>query len=42
MGSSNYPAVSGRIGAALLRLIFQEVEEMQGEVLINDKSLNRV
>jgi hypothetical protein len=36
MGSSNYPAVSGRFGAAFLRLIFQEVEEMQGEVLIND------
>jgi hypothetical protein len=30
------PAVSGRFGAAFLRLIFQEVEEMQGEVLIND------
>jgi hypothetical protein len=36
MGSSNSPAVSGRFGAALLRLIFQEVEEMQGEVVIND------
>jgi hypothetical protein len=36
MGSSNSPAVSGRFGAALLRLICQEVEEMQGEVLIND------
>jgi hypothetical protein len=36
MGSSNYPAVSGRFGAAFLRLICQEVEEMQGEVLIND------
>jgi hypothetical protein len=36
MGSSNYPEVSGRFGAAFLRLIFQEVEEMQGEVLIND------
>jgi hypothetical protein len=36
MGSSNYPAVSGRFGAALLCLIFQEVEEMQGEVVIND------
>jgi hypothetical protein len=36
MGSSNSPAVSGRFGAAFLRLIFQEVEEMQGEVLIND------
>jgi hypothetical protein len=35
MGSSNSPAVSGRFGAAFLRLIFQEVEEMQGEVLIN-------
>jgi hypothetical protein len=30
MGSSNSPAVSGRFGAAFLRLIFQEVEEMQG------------
>jgi hypothetical protein len=29
-------AVSGRFGAAFLRLIFQEVEEMQGEVFIND------
>jgi hypothetical protein len=36
MGSSNSPAVSGRFGAAFLRLIFQEVEEMQGEVVIND------
>jgi hypothetical protein len=36
MGSSNYPAVSGRFGAAFLRLIFQEVEEMQTEVVIND------
>jgi hypothetical protein len=36
MGSSNSPAVSGRFWAALLHLIFQEVEEMQGEVLIND------
>jgi hypothetical protein len=36
MGLSNSPAVSGRFGAAFLRLIFQEVEEMQGEVLIND------
>jgi hypothetical protein len=38
MGSSNSPAVSGRFGAAFLRLICQEVEveEMQGEVLIND------
>jgi hypothetical protein len=36
MGSSNSPAVSGRFGAALLRLILQEVEEMQGEVVIND------
>jgi hypothetical protein len=36
MGSSNSPAVSSRFGAAFLRLIFQEVEEMQGEVLIND------
>jgi hypothetical protein len=36
MGSSNSPAVSGRFGAAFLRLICQEVEEMQVEVLIND------
>jgi hypothetical protein len=36
MGSSNYPAVSGRFGAAFLHPIFQEVEEMQGKVLIND------
>jgi hypothetical protein len=36
MASSSYSAVSGRFGAAFLRLIFQEVEEMQGEVLIND------
>jgi hypothetical protein len=36
MGSSNSPAVSGRFGAASLLLVFQEVEEMQGEVLIND------
>jgi hypothetical protein len=36
MGSSNSPAISGRFGAAFLHLIFQEVEEMQGEVLIND------
>jgi hypothetical protein len=36
MGSSNPPAVSGRFGAAFFRLIFQEVEEMQGDVLIND------
>jgi hypothetical protein len=36
MGSSNSPAVSGRFGAAFLYLIFQEVEEMQGEVVIND------
>jgi hypothetical protein len=36
MGSSNSPAVSGRFGAAFLRFIFQEVEEMQGEVVIND------
>jgi hypothetical protein len=36
MVSSNSPGVSGRFGAAFLRLIFQEVEEMQGEVLIND------
>jgi hypothetical protein len=36
MGLSNYLAVSGRFGAAFPRLIFQEVEEMQGEVVIND------
>jgi hypothetical protein len=36
MGSSNSPAVSDRFGEVFLRLIFQEVEEMQGEVLIND------
>jgi hypothetical protein len=36
MSSSNSSAVSGRFGAAFLRLICQEVEEMQGEVLIND------
>jgi hypothetical protein len=36
MGLSNSPAVSGRFVAAFLRLICQEVEEMQGEVLIND------
>jgi hypothetical protein len=36
MGSSNFPAVSGRFGAAFSRLIFQEAEEIQGEVLIND------
>jgi hypothetical protein len=36
MGSSNSPAVSGRFGAAFLRLICQKVEVMQGEVLIND------
>jgi hypothetical protein len=36
MGSSNSLAVSGRFWAAFLRLICQEVEEMQGEVLIND------
>jgi hypothetical protein len=35
MGSSNYPVVSGRFGAAFLRLIFQEVQEIQGKVLIN-------
>jgi hypothetical protein len=40
MGSSNSPAVSGRFGAAFLRLIFQEVEEMQGEVLINDLEIS--
>jgi hypothetical protein len=36
MESSNYPAVSGTFGAAYFRLICQEVEEIQGEVLIND------
>jgi hypothetical protein len=36
MGSSNSPAVSGRFGTAFLRLVCQEVEEMQGEVSIND------
>jgi hypothetical protein len=36
MGSSNYPLVSDIFGTAFLRLIFQEVYEMQGEVLIND------
>jgi hypothetical protein len=36
MGSSNSPAVSGRFGTAFLRLICQEVKEMQGEFLIND------
>jgi hypothetical protein len=36
MGSSNSPAVSGRFGAAFIRLTFQEVEETQGDVLIND------
>jgi hypothetical protein len=36
MGSSNSPEVSGRFGASSLRLICQELEEMQGEVLIND------
>jgi hypothetical protein len=36
MGSSNSLEVSGRFGAAFLRLICQEVGEMQGEVLIND------
>jgi hypothetical protein len=36
MGSSNSPAVSGSFGEAFLCLIFQEMEEMQGEVLIND------
>jgi hypothetical protein len=36
MGSSNSPAVSGRFGVAFLRLLFQEVEEIQGEVLIHD------
>jgi hypothetical protein len=36
MGSSNSPAVSGRFGSAFIRLFFQEVEEMQGEVVNND------
>jgi hypothetical protein len=36
MGSSNSPAVSVRFGVTFLRLIFQEVKEMQGEVLITD------
>jgi hypothetical protein len=36
VGSSNYPVVSGTFGAAFLRLMCREVEEMQGEVLIND------
>jgi hypothetical protein len=36
MGLSNSPAVSGRFGAAFIRLICRKVEEMQGEVLIND------
>jgi hypothetical protein len=36
MGSSNSPAVYRRFGVSFLRLIFQEVEEMQVEVLIND------
>jgi hypothetical protein len=36
MGSSNSPAESGRFGEAFLHLIFQEMEETQGEVLIND------
>jgi hypothetical protein len=36
MGSSNSPAVSGRFGSDFLRLICQEVEEMQGEVQIKD------
>jgi hypothetical protein len=34
--SSNSSALPGRFGAAFLSLIFQEVEEMQGEVVIND------
>jgi hypothetical protein len=29
MGSSNYPAVSGRFGAAFLLFICQKVEEMR-------------
>jgi hypothetical protein len=36
MESSNSPAVSGRFGTDFLRIIFQEVEEMQEDVLIND------
>jgi hypothetical protein len=36
MGSSDSPAVSGRFGAVFLRLIFQELKEIQGEVLIDD------
>jgi hypothetical protein len=36
MGSSHFPAVSGRFGADFLRLIFQKVYEMQREVFIND------
>jgi hypothetical protein len=36
MGSSRSPAVSGWFGADFLRLIFQEVEEIQEEVLISD------
>jgi hypothetical protein len=35
-GFIKFPAVSGRFGAAFLRLIFQEADEMQGEDLIND------
>jgi hypothetical protein len=36
MGSANPPALSGKFGAAFLRLTCQEVEYMQGEVQIND------
>jgi hypothetical protein len=36
MGSSSSPAVSGWFGAGFLRLIFLEVVEMQGEVVIDD------
>jgi hypothetical protein len=36
MGSANSPAVSDRFGATFLRLIYQEVKEMQGEGQIND------
>jgi hypothetical protein len=39
MGSSNSPAISGRFGAAFIRLICQEVEDIQGEVLITDWKL---
>jgi hypothetical protein len=36
MGSSNYPEVAGRFGGAFISIICQKVEEMQGEVLVND------